>query len=204
MFRIRLRYSAMILLVVAATTPPGCGRSRRARYFVLEPSSAPGELVAESGVGSGGMTVGIAPLRVPAYLDRQQIVTRTSDVEVGIAEYHRWAEPLDSSLPRMLAHDLERAPAIGSVVLLPATTPIEPDRIILVELFRFDGAPGKTVRLSTRYTILDGQRALLSGPVRSEVSVDVADASFESLVRAMGLAVSRLGDELAGALIAGP
>jgi uncharacterized lipoprotein YmbA len=202
MSRFRPIARTLFVLIAAAMITPGCGRSRQARFFVLEPSTPRGEFDLAPTAASEGITVGIAPLKVPAYLDRPQIVTRASDVEVGVAEYYRWAEPLDSSLPRMLARDLEQAPAIRSVVLLPTHTPAKPDRVVLVELFRFDGTPGATVRLSAQYTILDQERNLLTGPIRSEVSASVADASFESLVRAMREAASRFGDELAGAVAA--
>ncbi len=192
-----------ILTIAAAAVLPGCGRSKQARFFVLEPRAGHAGLESARAAASGGLTVGIAPVELPAYLDRPQIVTRTSDVEVGVAEYYRWAEPLNSSLPRMLAHELEQARAIDNVVLLPTLAPVEPDRVILVELFRFDGAPGATVRLSAQYTILDKERNLVAGPVRSEISAPVADASFESLVRAMREAASRFSGQLAGALADG-
>jgi len=186
-----------VLLLGAAFMSPACSRSKPARFFILEPMPP----AAESPRGdSGGLTVGLDAVHIPAYLNRSQLVTRASDVEIGVAEYLRWAEPLESSVPRMLAEYLEREAGVGSVSFLPLSFPPEPDRTVSLELLRFDGARGKTVRLSSRYQILDRDRSPLLGPVRSDISVNAEDGSAEALVRAMRQALAELARELATAL----
>ena len=47
--------------------------------------------------------LGIGPIRFPAYLDREQIVTRTAQNRLDISENDRWAEPLEENFTRVLS-----------------------------------------------------------------------------------------------------
>ena len=45
---------------------------------------------------------------LPSYLDRQQLVSRTTTGELQMNSYHLWAEPLDASISRVTAANLAR------------------------------------------------------------------------------------------------
>lgn len=45
----------------------------------------------------------IDPVKVPAYLERSQMVTRLDDYQLSIEEFHRWAEPLETGVQRYLS-----------------------------------------------------------------------------------------------------
>ena len=61
----------------------------------------------EHGTGeTNNMFIGIGPIRFPAYLDREQIVTRTAQNRLDISENDRWAEPLEENFTRVLSQNL--------------------------------------------------------------------------------------------------
>lgn len=54
-------------------------------------------------------TLALGRVTLPAYLDREGIVLETGDHRIQAAREHRWAEPLSSSLRRMLQAGIARA-----------------------------------------------------------------------------------------------
>lgn len=99
--------------------------------------------------------VGIEAVRVPAMLDRPQIVTRkASVVEVKLSETNRWAEPLSTQMQRQLARDME--------TLLPKATvkakgfeQVVYDYTVNVDVVRFDGQFNQNVVLNAWWSISD-------------------------------------------------
>ena len=51
-------------------------------------------------------TVGLGPIELPGYLDRQQIATRTSTNRLSYSETDRWAAPLAESFSRVLGQNI--------------------------------------------------------------------------------------------------
>lgn len=48
----------------------------------------------------------VSPVRLPEYLNQQQLVVREKDHQIRIAKYHSWAEPLEVSIRRSIAAQL--------------------------------------------------------------------------------------------------
>ena len=75
--------------------PIGCvGKaSAPTRFYMLKPiAGAPMNL--KFAERDGFVIVGLAPIQVPAYLDRPQFVVRKTNKEYRLAEFDNWAEPL--------------------------------------------------------------------------------------------------------------
>jgi uncharacterized protein len=83
----------------------GCASTQAARFYVL--SALPGGGTASPGAAAErGLAIGVGPVTLPKYLDRPQIVTFTSPYALNVAEFDRWAEPLESTFVRVLAENL--------------------------------------------------------------------------------------------------
>lgn len=110
-----LRGSLITLLLFQTacigSTPPS-------RFYLLEPVDK--SLIAGSAATVAKLTVSIAPVRIPRYLDRAQIVTATGKNTYQLNELHRWAEALDDNIARVLAQDL--SVMVPAEVLLSNTT----------------------------------------------------------------------------------
>lgn len=76
--------------------------SPETKYFVLDtpPSAKLPELAAKQ--------VMITPIRLPEYLNQQQLVVREKNHQIRIAKYHSWAEPLEVSIRRSIANQLNQ------------------------------------------------------------------------------------------------
>ena len=151
-----------------------------------------------SGAGTGAVGIGVGPVIMPSYLDRRQIVTRTGAGQVEISIFHRWAEPLEDGIARVLAEEVGIRVPTERIVMFPwrgvAGRAIQYQ--VSVEVLRLDGRPGRDVTLDTRWQILGrhGDELVFR---RSTVTEAATGPGYESMVAAMARALATLGQEIA-------
>lgn len=170
----------------------GCanlGRSPESAYFVLASSSAPALTSEQAQLGEPRVAVG--PVTLPGYLDRTQLFIRQGNaVDVRVAEFHLWGEPLGEGITRVLCESMSTALAPqGAVFPLRATVPSTWQ--VAVELYRFEGAPGFPVILDAGWTLYTS----IGEVVRQGRFVETRNAGPEiaDMVRAQSELISRLG-----------
>ncbi|MFZ4698846.1 MAG: PqiC family protein [Candidatus Methylumidiphilus sp.] len=79
------------------------GKSPPSQFYLLEPLKGGGSV----GVGiEAGQVIALAPVRIPQYVDRPQMVTATGKNAYALSETNRWAERLDDNIARVLAQNL--------------------------------------------------------------------------------------------------
>lgn len=147
-----------------------------------------------------GTAVGLGPIRLPEYLDRPQIVTRMSPNEVRFAEFERWAAPLAGSFSSALAENLSTLLGTDRIALHPwkATTSI--DCRVEIEVSRFDGKPGDSVLLESRWIVFSEDRERVLSTKTSSIREPVSGKGYEALVAAQSRALAALGREIAEAI----
>lgn len=62
--------------------------------------------------------IGLARILIPEYLDRPKIIIEIAPNEYTIAEFHRWTEPLDRSISRVITQNL--ASQLPNYAVIPA------------------------------------------------------------------------------------
>ncbi len=186
-------FTGMALIGCVAGAP-----SQPSRFYTLTAldsakPSAPRE------AGEQCIAIGLGPVEIPEYLNRAQIVTRLSDNELQVAEFDRWAEPLNENFTRALAENLSEL-CVDPVMIFPWRSPIRVDYKVEMGVIRFDGALGKDVTLVVLWGIFGegGDKLLLAK--RSVYVEPLADNAYESLVKAKSRAVSRLSQDIAASI----
>ena len=106
------------------------------------PSLTGGDTAPPASAGQRDLTLGVGPVTVPPYLDRPQIVTRTSRAKLALADFEQWAGPLADTIARVLSEDLALLIPTERVVLYPWPRTIDPDYQVTVEVLQFDRGPG--------------------------------------------------------------
>jgi len=179
----------IILLTLACLTACG-GRSPQPQYYLLEK----GQPVVAPLQGDRPAVV-LHQVALPPYLDRDALVMRSSGaVQVVVAEYHLWAEPLNKAVPRLLEETMRPVLQERGLNLLWADAA---DAALQVDVafLRFDGIPGGAVEISARWRILNREGSLLDqGVFASEAD---AGADYESMVHALSRLLADFGRELA-------
>jgi uncharacterized lipoprotein YmbA len=135
---------------------------------------------------------------MPGYLHRSQIVTRTGGDQVDLSMFHRWAEPLEDGIARILANEIGTRVPTERIVTFPWRGEIARtlQYRVAVAVLRFDGPAGGDVTLDARWRILgrDGDELAFR---RSTVTEAAAGPGYEPMVAAMTRALGTLGQEVA-------
>ena len=177
----------------------GCTRSKPTRFYIL--TSSPGsEATSHQQLSAEQLVIGVGPIDFPEYLHRPQIVGRTSGHRLELAEFDRWAEPLEQSFARALTENLSGLLATERVVLLPWTGGGPVDYRITMEVIRFDGTPRSNVSLIARWTLLGPDGNELAAPRRSRIAVSTRQAGYEGVAAAMSEALGELSREIVAAI----
>ncbi len=195
-----LRYRPLAILLslglIGALT--ACAETQPAQFYVLSSLEASKTVTVPASAKTKPASVGVGPIVLPEYLDRPQIVTRTSPTKLSLAEFDRWGEPLASLLGRVTAENLSVLLASERVYQLPRRGGERLDYRVQIDVFRFDADKSGQVFLSARWTLYDtrGQQPLKVG--RTTVTEAAGSAGdFEGVAAALSRAVERLSRDIA-------
>jgi hypothetical protein len=174
----------------------GCASTEPARFYLLH-SIPDAETEKTAATSKNGITVGIGPVELPAYLDRPQIVTRISKNELNLDEFGQWAEPLSHSFSRILSENLSLLLSTEHIFSYPWSSSTQVDYQVTVEVTRFDGTPGDSVTLNARWAILKGGKKEVLVKRKSSYRQPASGKSYEALVSAKSQALADLSREIA-------
>lgn len=177
------------------------------RLWVLAGGAAPPAPAGPAGAGRPSPLVGLGPIRLPAYLDRPQVVTRLGPARVDAADGDRWAGPLQALFGAALAEGLRAAVPAGAVLEWPWPAAATPDWRVAVEVQRFEREADGTAVLEARWAISrggGGAAARGETRVRERAATPDMAGSVEALARTVGGLAQDLGDAVARAAATPP
>lgn len=183
----RLVYAAICWLVVSGCVnldpPPDL-----TRHFLMNgPSTAEAD---------GGFAVEVASVTLEPYLASHRMVVRSGENEIIFSDLHRWAEPLDDNIRRVLAGYLAVSP-LGTI----SNRTAESARLLVyVDVYRFEGHLPDRAALAAEWTVEDAAGQTLVRR-RSEHTVSGWGGSdYEQLTALLEKTVALLADEIAGSI----
>ncbi|GJM23329.1 MAG: hypothetical protein DHS20C15_32440 [Planctomycetota bacterium] len=181
-----------LALACAALLVAACGSTAPSRFYVLTPTAG-SELGASSALGA----VALAPVVLPRSVDRSQIVTRRASNEVSLAEFARWAEPLEENVARVIEQNLEAR--LGESSVFDSDSRWGPDAafIVAVVVQEFDAVIDGACTLVARLHVSDG-----AGTWLATRSVRAQNTSSESGAAGVAQAMSANLHELSERIVA--
>ena len=195
-------YLVGAVLAVSIVFLGGClgkGTQEPTDFYLLQPLNS--SIERQVATAEEGPVLAVGPVRVREYLNRPQIVTRTSTNEIKIHDFHYWGEPLNSNFKAILAQNLSVLLSTDRIFLFPYTNkrelPLEYQ--VSVDVIRFDGEPGVEANLLAQYYILEFKENEKKQIVTKQPSLSkpLTDKSFETLVTAMSELVADLSRQIA-------
>lgn len=195
--RAPLMRSIVVATSLAALALSGCGSSPDTRFYVLSTALEPARPLAGT---EQGIAVGVGPIALPEYLDRPQIVTRTDQNELQLAEFDKWAESLKDNVTEVLAENLALALPSRNVAAYPWKRAAQLDYQVVVKVIRFESGSGGESTLNARWSVWsgDGKSELL---VRESRYVEPAGGKdYRATVAAMSRALGRFSRDVADAI----
>jgi uncharacterized lipoprotein YmbA len=199
------RYNYLWIAVgFACVAVSGCSalepKADPSRFFTLTPLSQFDQIQAQSSSDPGGISIGIVPVKIPGYLDREQLVTRVSQNRFQIAENDRWAEPLEQNFTRVLLQNLTALVPTARVVSYPWRPSERPEYQLEIELLRFEPNAAGNVELIARWLVRETATKKASAVKETRLTPPVKGSSTEAAVAAMSGALGELSREIARAV----
>lgn len=163
-------------------------------FFLLSNASA-GKI--RSGQ-SGGTSVFVRRVDVPAYLATGRLVTMKGGIQVVYATTARWAEPLDQGVARAVAGSLSRNSRIRASGFSPGAPIAERKYDVWIRLERFEGIDHGEVILRGHWAISTEDS---SAPIASR-TFDIRrngwrPGDYPGMVRLLSEAIAEMSREIA-------
>jgi uncharacterized lipoprotein YmbA len=173
-----------------------CGGSKPSRFYSLTPvKTMTGDFKNDPVTH---IAIGIRTLKLPEYLLREQIVTRSAGDEIIVSEFHRWAEPLEENFKRVLIEDLSKDVPTNNVFLFPARDSSVTNYQILLDVTQFEQKEN-SITLSARWGVTKGEAAVFLMDKQSSYSEQISvdkDENYKSIVAAMSRLMGKLSEDI--------
>ena len=185
------RLTVIAALCIFVGLAAGCA-SPVSRFYTLSAATAPATT-------SSNLSVVVGPVSVPAVVDRPQIVVTTGPNQVRLEEFNRWASPLQNNIARVVAENLVAMLGTPRVTLSSQTLSVDADYRAVIEVQRFESAPGEAAMLDAVWTVSrtkDGKAQTGRTTVREAAS----DKGYDALAAAHSRALARLSRDIADAV----
>lgn len=136
----------LLALAACAETPPS-------RFYLL--SYAPDAAApANATTAREGVAIGVGPVTLPRYLERQDVTTRSSANQLELAGFDRWGGELDDDVIRVLAENLSALLQTDRVSAYPYDPSAPVDYQITVKVSAFETDESGNSRLDVRWNVL--------------------------------------------------
>jgi ABC-type uncharacterized transport system auxiliary subunit len=189
----RLAMWTMILACIAA----GCVKARTLRYYTLSIPPPPVQANAQP----IPVTIVVGRLNAPHLLRDDRVVYAMSEVELGVDEYHRWAEPPTGMIERLLVERLRSTHQYKAVQHLSSTT--RGDYILrghLAALNEVDDPAGLKARFSLQLELFDVKAGHVVWNDKYTNDEPVAQKTVTSVVQSLQKSVNAGLDQLTAGL----
>jgi len=174
----------------------GCAGSEKSSYFTLYPMSW---LTPKYNRLDSDVSIGIGPVSIPEYLERSQIVSRQSRYSVEISDFNYWAEPLETSIPKVISENLSTILSTDSVYPYPWKT-ASPEYQVRIEVLQFDGSMPGNVLIYSRWSLLKNGEETNIRNKKFHTKKPIAGQGYEGMVSTMSMVLYDLSYHIAKTL----
>jgi len=180
--RIAITVSALLSIFLFV----GCASSPEPRLYLLEatPDAGPAE------VGDSEISILVDVVTLPDHLRRSEIISRGARHRVTVANFDRWAEPLDRNIANVVVAHLSSRYGPENVFDRYARFTTEPDILVRLRILEFGETQENRVTLKATWELSDS-RADTSRIFSSEFQQPSSD-STDATVEAMSVALAGL------------
>lgn len=146
------------------------------------------------------IAIGVGPIVLPEYLNRRGVMIRTGTNELQLADFVRWAELPEDNMVRVVSENLSVLLHTNRIYPFPWKQSDRMDYQVRIHVIRFDGTPGGTVTLLSRWTLSDGNNKTVLLSRQSDFSESVDKLNYELMASALSRALEHLSREIASSV----
>jgi uncharacterized lipoprotein YmbA len=190
-----------ILISISLIILGGClgkGTQKPTRLYMLQPLAS-SETDTEAGAVDNTFSLRVGPIRLPEYLNRPQIVTRTDENKIQLGVFHHWGEPLENNFAGVLALNMSSLLSTTNIILHPWAKKDEVKYVLTVDVVQFDGEFNGNATLHARWYLThwdDNNPKVLATKI-SRYTEPVGGESYDNLVIAESRALEAFSREIA-------
>ena len=174
------------------------GNGRPSTFYMLRSMESPQEGL--SSAGEKNVSVLVGPISLPAYLDRNQMVTVSGKNQVDLDEFNRWAESLRESFYRVLLEDLSLLLKTPRAYRYDRSGEEKVDYQVSIDVTRFDCAPEGDAVITAFWTVRGKERHTPLMTKKSVFREPVSSNGFSGMVAAQNRTLADLSREIASAI----
>jgi uncharacterized protein len=171
----------------------GCGSSPPLHYYTLAADRS-AEKAETPNSSAGVYAVAVGPVTVPSAVDRPQFVIQVAPNRVVLLDDQRWAEPLNSAIPRAIASDLARLLGVPTM-MFPQESMTDVKYRVAIEIRNFVSVPGEAATVEASWTVFGPNDAVKRGQLLAREPVK--EGGYEALAAAHARALMSVSREVA-------
>lgn len=188
-----------------ALTLAGCSMllaptPERSKFLVLTPITAPGPIVPVRSAAGKPLALGLGPITLPPYLDRPDVVMRTSRNTLEISPIDRWAEPLKENFRDVLAANLATLLGTERIVTFPWFANAKLGYAVRVDVEQFEVDANDGARLVAHWTINNPRTGATVDSRETDVSEPMSSHDAQAVAAGLSTALGDLSRQIAEAL----
>jgi uncharacterized protein len=199
-----MRNSIAAAVLMVDLVMAGCGtlspKPDPSRFFTLSALSQPELNAAKQPAVSPGISLGVGPVTLPGYLDRQEIVVRVAQNQLMLSQNDRWAEPLEENVARVLSQNIAALLRAERINAYPWPIDRKPVYQVEIEVLRFETDVDQHAQLSTRWLVRNTGRKDSVRYHETRLAQLAQSRSTEASVIALSQALADLSSEIAAAI----
>ncbi len=180
------------ILIVLIIGLAACSKTPASRFYTLSPLAD----VKQSTIDDNKTIIGIAKVEVSPYLDRSEIITRSSATQIQLAQYDRWAEPLEDIVAMTVSENISRLQPSIQTITRPWPE-AEVHYMLAIKIKRFDSDSAGNVRLDASWGIIDQKLRSMIAVHESSFTLAGTSADYDSITTQMSEALLELSKEIA-------
>jgi uncharacterized lipoprotein YmbA len=187
------------LAVMIAILMTGCAAKPTYTFYTLSAMKA-ADPAPQATHRSDETTVSVNLVSFPSYLDRPQIVTRSTAHTLVIHEFRRWGGSLETDFLRVLGENLSILLDTRQIFLPRQNLPFTVDYRVVADVNRFEGNLGGQIVLDVNWMVITRENKERVMNRKSVIREAVGPHDYESLMSAKSQAIEKLSREIADAI----
>jgi len=195
----RIAYFGSVILAVCVIFLNGCAGSSKPSEFYLLRSLPASQDTGLTATETASLSLLIGPVTLPAYLDRNQIVTLSGDHKLVLNEFTRWAEPLQDNFYRVLVENLSLLLNTPKVYAFERRGSTQADFQIVIDITRFDTTAGGDAHLTAFWTVVAEDDSILIQR-KSVFHASVPSTGTTGIVEAQNRTLTEFSREIVAAI----
>ena len=182
-------FAILFLLGTSACTIGG--KSSPSYFYVLDP-----KIEVEVKENLKDLRIGVGPIVIPGYIDRPQIVTKTESAELQLAEFNRWAEPMDAMFTRTLAENIKAITSSHLIHSYPWLTNLKFDYQVNAKVIKFENNSNGDASLVVHWQLINKNDHTKIKVIHSAFAASANDTSYSARVAALNDVLAQFAQEI--------